>query len=98
MTAARRSDPETSHDAGMRAARTAPLVEERVYSILLDYPDGLTDDELTDAYELSASLSGWEPVKPDTPRKRRSDLTNDGRVVMVPGQKRDRKHIWKVNA
>jgi hypothetical protein len=92
-TLARTTDPTTSHDAAQFSLDKAPLLQQRIYEILADFPEGLTDDEITDMYELSASLQGWEPVLHDTPRKRRSDLTNRG-VVIPTGRRRNHKNVW----
>lgn len=37
MPNTRRSDPETSHEASRRSAQTAPLVKQRVLTILADW-------------------------------------------------------------
>lgn len=95
MRNARTSDIATSHEAALTALESAPIIEQRIYEIFKDFPDGLTDDELTDAYELSASLSDWELVDHDTPRKRRSDLKNAGLVEAYPGQRRNKKQVWR---
>lgn len=41
----------------------------------------LTDSELNDIYARQSVMFGWKKVRPDTPRKRRSDLTKAGYLV-----------------
>lgn len=92
---ARPTDPTTSHDAAVKAESNAALVRNRVLEIMADYPDGITDDELTDAYELTTSLRDWEPVHVDTPRKRRSDLVRLG-LVRATLARRSGKTVWTI--
>jgi len=69
---ARNTDPETSHAA---AARISTTVRQRVTAIFVNFIHGLTDEELQRVYEMS---HGLKDIAPDSPRKRRSDLTRDG--------------------
>ena len=61
-----------------------------------------TDSELNDHYSLNWEFQGWPQMRYDTPRRRRSDLTNLGLIVADEGEKRRNRfngleQVWKVS-
>lgn len=66
---ARAQDPETSHQAARQAQVKAPSARQKVYDTLNQYPEGLTDFELSDRTGLG-----------DNARKRRSERAQAGLV------------------
>ena len=71
---ARTSDPLTSH-AAADSTQAKELIRTRVYELLAQRP--MTDEELTRAYFDRFGSDTHH----DSPRKRRSDLKAQGRVV-----------------
>lgn len=79
----RLNDPITSH-AAADSNTNRQAVEDHVAFLFAEY-GFMTDEELTDMY-----FRGYEhpPAHFDSPRKRRSDLTGKGAVVVVPNARR----------
>ena len=75
---ARRTDPETSHEA----AATVDVATERarVLSILLDH-DALTDEEIEAIHQWREKSRGWGPSSGSGLRSRRAELVREGLVV-----------------
>lgn len=96
---ARRSDPITSHIAADRTAADMSEMKQRILSLF--YRLGpMTDSELNAAYIDQAQVHGWKTVRPDTPRKRRSDLARDG-WLQATGETRvnafgSPEQVWEV--
>ena len=74
------TDPLTSHMAADQSSKYLSVVKQRILH-LFEVKGPMTDSELGEAYMVAASMSGWELLRPDTPRKRRSDLVSDGWLV-----------------
>lgn len=77
---ARRTDPSTSHEAADRTSGSLSYMQSLVLGIF-KILGSATDDELGTYYTLMQSSQGWPVTHPDTPRKRRSDLTKRGLLV-----------------
>lgn len=77
---ARRTDPLTSHAAADKTAAELSEMKQRILGLFREL-GRMTDSELNRIYLANADIRGWKPVRPDTPRKRRSDLTRDGWLV-----------------
>ena len=82
---ARRTDPVASHEGGDVSAMTVADVRAAVARIVKAAgPNGLTDRELTIRY-----FAGDNPgCAIDSPRKRRSDLTHDGEVLVTTSRRK----------
>lgn len=81
-TRVRAADPIPSHEAADSTAATRKAVMRAVEMLIWESAwQGLTDDELNDLYAINADSYGWPFVDYGTPRRRRSDLTKDGRIV-----------------
>lgn len=76
---ARTSDPDTSLAAAL--AVEASEVQQRVYALHRQHPEGLTDEELLHWYASAHLVPGRSLESKSSPRKRRSDLTNAGLLV-----------------
>ena len=74
---ARRYDPITSHMAADRSSTALSETQIHVLDLFIEH-GAMTDSELNDAYQVKAERLGWKQVRPDTPRKRRSDLSGKG--------------------
>lgn len=86
---ARISDPETSHEAAANAGRDAERVKAAVRWLLNTAGrDGLTDEELNDAYKIARASHQWPVVDIDTPRRRRSELRGE---VVKAGRRKNSK-------
>lgn len=93
--AARTTDTETSQAGADHAANIATLIQHRVWELFNGKSEfGLTDSEMTRDYFLAQDTLGWDEVDIDTPRKRRSELTQRGLVVKLPGVRRNGKQAW----
>lgn len=98
---ARNSDPLTSHVAG-ESLDSDVLTRQQaaILEILADYPQGLTDRELTVKYFSHAEKNGWPITEPDSIRKRRSTLTSRRLVVATTYKRDERTHrdagLWRV--
>lgn len=77
---ARRSDPVTSHAAADKSAHGLSEMKVNILNIFERF-GALTDSELNDIYQRQSLMFGWKKVRPDTPRKRRSDLSSAGFLV-----------------
>jgi hypothetical protein len=93
-THARRTDPDTSHEAARKIAKQTES-QRRVLRILERHSEGLTDAELL--YEWRRTHG---PVPESTPRKRRCDLVRMGKVFdagrrIVDGSRRIVWHAKK---
>ena len=77
---ARRTDPLTSHSAADKSAAGLSEMKQRILGLFVELGP-MTDSELNRIYLTNADVRGWKPVRPDTPRKRRSDLTSDGWLI-----------------
>lgn len=77
---ARRRDPITSHMAADTSSKHLSEMKQRILNLFIEHGD-MTDSELNNLYVSQAQLGAWKQVRPDTPRKRRSDLTADGYLV-----------------
>ena len=86
---ARFTDPLTSHHAADQSSKFLSVMKQRILH-LFEVKGPMTDSELRDSYMVAAAMSGWELTRPDTPRKRRSDLSNDGYLVAT-GETRENK-------
>jgi len=91
----RGTDPDTSRAAAESLDVT--VVQQRVYEIHLEYPAGLTDEEL-----LSAYIKRFGVTAESSPRKRRCDLTKIG-LIVDSGERRALKStrqgiVWKLAA
>ena len=82
----RRTDPITSHMAADKTAATLTQVQAVVLAIF-KARGNLTDSELNTHYELSWMSQGWPEQHPDSPRRRRSQLTARG-LIVDSGEKR----------
>lgn len=95
---ARATDIDTSHAA---ADRHMSVLRSRYYEAILHllsiHTGGLTDEELTDQYELLAPSKGWpyEGLDPANVRRRRSDLAGIYGVVEATGR-RNRRAVWTI--
>lgn len=86
---ARISDPETSHEAAANAGRDAERVKAAVRWLLNTAGrDGLTDEELNNAYKVVRASHQWPVVDIDTPRRRRSELLGE---VVKAGRRKNSK-------
>ena len=106
MTAARRSDPESSHEA-VPESQSISAVQERVMFLLHQYGP-MHDRALISRYRSYYPLpEQW--ASDQSIRSRRSELCHPkhgqprvrftGDWVWLPGKKRDRRHrIWEVAA
>jgi hypothetical protein len=79
---ARRTDPQTSHDA----ARTVIKINDthrQITALLRTFRDGLTDEQIADEWERNVLRlpHDWAPVSPSGLRSRRSELVRAGKVV-----------------
>jgi hypothetical protein len=91
------TDPQTSHDAADLAISKAAVVRRRVFDIFANFPNGLTDEEMTGHYFYFEEQLGWDQVNHETPRKRRSQLSGAGRLIPT-GDRRRGQMVWSVNA
>jgi hypothetical protein len=96
---ARRSDPMTSHMAADKSASGLSEMKQRILD-LFSQLGGMTDSELNKVYLANAEIRGWAPVRHDTPRKRRSDLSSAGLLVST-GETRvngfgSPEQVWQV--
>src|SRR5690554_637736 len=82
----RRTDPLTSHMAGDKTAATLTQVQSVVLAIF-KARGNLTDSELNTHYELLWATNDWPEQHPDSPRRRRSQLTARG-LIVDSGEKR----------
>ena len=93
-TQARRTDPETSHEAARSIQTGQSESHRRVLHLLGMSGDvGMTDAELLNAWQRI-----YGRVPESTPRKRRCDLVRLGKIVedgkrMIDGR---RRIVWKV--
>lgn len=60
-----------------------------------------TDSELNSYYSANWEFQGWPQMHPDSPRRRRSDLTNLGLIVADGDEKRPNQYngmeqVWKL--
>jgi hypothetical protein len=78
----RGSDPATSHAAAASIAADVTEVQRRVRAIHVEYPAGLTDEELLRKY-----IARYGPTAESSPRKRRHDLTVLG-IIVDTGERR----------
>lgn len=76
---ARRTDPNTSHKAVPAAEQRAR--QKAAILHLLRTIGPMTDHELTYQYSQARTREGWPATQPDSVRKRRAELKNDGIVV-----------------
>lgn len=83
---ARRTDPETSHAAADRTSGTLPYMQSLVLGIFKILGNA-TDEELGTYYAMRWSHEGWPQAHPDSPRKRRSELTARG-LLTDSGERR----------
>lgn len=79
MNLARNTDPQTSHDAIPSAAQRADQKSAILW--LLEQVGPMTDYELARHYGEHRAAHGWPATQPDSVRKRRADLKNEGRVI-----------------
>lgn len=86
---ARFTDPLTSHHAADQSSKFLSVMKQRILH-LFEVNGPMTDSELGEAYIRAAGVNGWELTRPDTPRKRRSDLSTDGYIVAT-GDTRENK-------
>jgi hypothetical protein len=77
--AARNSDPSTSH-AAAASVRGAETIRGRVYQILSTHGEGLTHEQIVEAYNTSVTLYGWPPAADQSIRSRTKELERDGFV------------------
>lgn len=72
---AKRNDPATSFHAAKVALKSSKRIKQAVLDIFSDVsPDGLIDEELQE-------IARERGLNPETARKRRSDLSGEGRLV-----------------
>ena len=76
----RRSDPITSHLAADSTSGSLPYMQSLVLGIFKILGNA-TDEELGTYYAIQWSSQGWPQAHPDSPRKRRSELTARGLLV-----------------
>lgn len=76
-THARTTDPDTSHDAAETVTHVA-VMRARVYGLYLTHPEGLTDEQLLAVYSAQHGGSLRSLEARSSPRKRRSDLAQQG--------------------
>lgn len=74
---ARRTDPITSHQAADGSAAGLSQMKQNILGLFREF-GAMTDSELNDRYQQVWEERGWKPARPDTPRKRRSDLVAEG--------------------
>jgi hypothetical protein len=72
----RTTDPDTSRAAAESVAGSVTLVQKRVVEIHSEHPEGMTDEELTDAY-----IGLYGPAGQSSVRSRRHDLAVKGRFI-----------------
>lgn len=84
-THARTTDPDTSLAAAL--AVDATEMQQRVYAIHQEHPEGLTDEELLLHYGRRYTLAGRSQESHMSPRKRRSDLAT-ARILVDSGLRR----------
>ena len=77
---ARSTDPVTSDRAAEKQQKHLSKLQTIVYQII-KHREGLTDSELCDFYMAHSLAYEWPTVRFETPRKRRSDLSNRGLLV-----------------
>ena len=80
---ARRTDPETSHQAAA-SVRNITHAHKQLLSLLVTFRDGLTDEQLHREWMLAVDRvrdGSWLPITPSGCRTRRSELVRMGKVV-----------------
>lgn len=96
---ARLTDPITSHQAADKSASQLSVMKQRVLDLFREHED-LTDSELIELYAERAVAEQWELVRPETPRKRRSDLVSEGYLVSADAVRPNRygslEQVWTV--
>lgn len=83
---ARRSDPITSHLAADRTSGNLPQMQSLVLGIFKILGNA-TDEELGTYYAIEWHSQGWPQAHPDSPRKRRSELSARG-LIQDSGERR----------
>lgn len=95
---ARRRDPITSHMAADASSKHLSVMKQRVLSLFIEHGE-LTDSELGRKWADKARAEKWGG-RPDTPRKRRSDLTNDGYLIATGASRTNEygapEQVWTV--
>lgn len=81
---ARRTDDDSSHAGADKSAATIRIIRDTLYSIYVEHPFGLTDEEVVRKFWLTP---GIPTCHIDSPRKRISDLENAG-LIAKTGTKR----------
>lgn len=84
---ARPTDPITSHAAAASARRTSAECRQNVHAVLAAHPDGLTHDELIEAYRGREATHGYRHHSDSGIRTRCHELVAEGRVEDT-GEKR----------
>lgn len=80
------SDPIQSHMAADRSQRTVKGASRGVLQLV--YLDGeVTGSRINETYGIDYTAMGWPRVAADTPRKRASDLCNNGFLEATGTQK-----------
>lgn len=77
--AARRTDLDTSHLAAA-SVTGASTIRSRVWQILRSNPDGLTHEQIVEAYRISVDTYGWPKAADQSIRSRTKELERDGMV------------------
>lgn len=77
---ARRTDPQTSHDAAASVDKIRAS-QQAVLTVLRRFPQGLSDTDLIEEYGKLAELGAVPRQSPSGLRSRRSELTKVGMVI-----------------
>lgn len=77
--AARTADPDTSH-AAAASVRGYENLRSRLYTLLVNYPGGLTHEQIVTAYAGYVTAQGWRPATDQGIRSRVKELEREGKV------------------
>ncbi|ANC31465.1 hypothetical protein [Isoptericola dokdonensis] len=83
---ARRTDPDTSHDAAADVRRRRTIVRDCVLAIMREAPEPLTHERIVGRFRQRAGTRiGWPAATDSSVRTRVHELVRDGLVERVPG-------------
>lgn len=79
---ARTTDPDTSHEAAASVGVGVRLrVLELIQRMTVKTPQGVSDAQIEQAYQLDAHAYDWPPASPQRLRTARKELVEAGRVT-----------------
>ncbi len=81
----RRTDPETSHQAGDNSQRNLHESKRRVLELVKVHAP-VTGRELNELYDVTAARLNWKRIHFDSPRRRAGELARDGYLEVVGTQ------------